>query len=98
MVSVQKDEKCAAGRWHQKKSAVSENIVPEFAGAILSPHWIHLSIVASIQDAQIKIAACIIDTPVPRIGMENRMDNQIRKSEEEGGHSTRVGNKLVSFK
>ena len=27
MVSVQKDEKCTGGRWHQKKSAVCENIV-----------------------------------------------------------------------
>ena len=31
MVSVQKDEKCTSGRWHHKKSAVCENIVPKFA-------------------------------------------------------------------
>lgn len=53
MIPAQKNKKRTTGGWHKKKSAVCENVIPKFARSIFPPDWVNLSIVVSIQNAQI---------------------------------------------
>lgn len=75
VITVQKHQKCTAGRRHEKQPVVSKNVIPQFSRSVFSAYSTDFILGAAIQDAQIQIAAGVVDCPVPMIRVEDTMCN-----------------------
>ena len=84
MVPAQQDEKSATRGRHMEQSRIRKDIIPQLASPIFPPHRVDIGLRTSVQDAQIQVAAGIVDGPVEMIGIKDAVDDQICKGEEHG--------------
>ena len=52
---------------------------------------------AAVKDAQVQVAAVLVDGPVMVIGIEDAVNYEIREAEEKTGDSSRVLNEAFAF-
>ena len=67
-----------------KQAAVRKDVIPQLTGPISSPDTLDLGISASVQDAQVQVAAGIVEGPIKVIGIKDAVDDEICEGKEHG--------------
>ncbi len=97
MIAVEEDQESATSRRHHQQPPISETIRLQLSCAIKSTDGIELILRASVEDAQVQIAARVVDTPVLVVGIEYTMDDEVGKSEEQRGHAIWMFGKFITL-
>lgn len=95
-MTAEEHGKRANGGWHEKQTTICEGIIPDLPSAIFFPHALHLFHSTPVNNAQVKIAACIIDCPVRRICVEDAMNDEICECEKQTRQAARMRDEVVS--
>ena len=79
MIPTKEDQKCARGRRHHQEPFIREYIIIKLSGSITPPDRRLLLFGASIKDTKIQITAWIVDSPVSMVGLEDAVNDEVRK-------------------
>jgi len=80
-----------------QEPAIGKYIIPKLPKTIHIPHGIDLALRVAVKHTEVQIAAGVIDSPIGVVCVEDAVDNQICKCEEECRYSTGVLGEFISL-
>jgi hypothetical protein len=89
------DEERTDGWWHKQQPGVCESIVPNLSRTIQPSDRVDLFIRSAIEEAEVKVAVRVVDSPIGVAGVEYGVNDEIGERKEEARYSSRVGDELV---
>jgi hypothetical protein len=95
MVTAKQNKDRTASRGHVEQSTVGEDIIEESARTVKPSDFVLLGLRVAIEDAQIKIAACVIDHWVTVACVKDTVDYEVRERKEQARDTTRVRSELL---
>lgn len=97
MVTVEQNEERTDGGGHVQHPAIRKHVIPQPSRPIFAPDAVLLRLVAPVQDAQVEIAARVVDGEVAVVRVEDGVDHEIGEGEEEAGDAVWVGHEFIAL-